>query len=351
MSAVFALHAACAVPCREARTWARAAGRRHRTPAACSQTRASLVPTAALGGSAQGDAPSRRAFVGGALLGVASLCGATLEARASEAEAGVAGSARLISGDGWTLSAPADFAQEDLSPFLPPPGTTVGAGALRRVPDTSPVALTPRSPAAPQALPGFGPAPPPNPVKLKLLTPGGAEVVSLAVRRAADVRPQFLQVNDVADFGTLEEAASLFVPPRAKLLASSAVVHVAPPLSADTEPLPRTYFSYEFALGAATCYLVAAAKRGKVRCSSAPSERSAPAADARATGVRLASHQLVAGRCKGRAAARPGWHVPRGWVMSKFPSSRCGRSSHSFAPSQCVSSSHRRRRQRQCACG
>lgn len=265
MSAASALHAACAVPCREARlgarVWARAAGRIRRTPAACSQTRASLAPTAALGGDA-----SRRVFVGGALLGVASLCGATLDARALEAEAGLEGSARLISGEGWTLSAPADFAQEDLSPFLPPPGTTVGAGALRLAPGTAPVALTPRPPAAPQALPGFGPAPPPNPVKLKLLTPGGAEVVSLAVRRAADVRPQFLQVNDVADFGTLEEAASLFVPPRAKLLASSAVVHLSPALSADVEPLPRTYFSYEFALGAASCYLVAAAKRGKVRC-------------------------------------------------------------------------------------
>lgn len=90
-------------------------------------------------------------------------------------------------------------------------------------------------------------------------------MVSLAVRRAADVRPQFLQVNDVADWGTLEEAASLFVPPRAKLLASSAVVHLAPALSDGSEPVPRTYYSYEFALGAATCFLVAAAKRGKVR--------------------------------------------------------------------------------------
>ena len=130
-------------------------------------------------------------------------------------------------------------------------------------------------------------------------------MVSLAVRRAADVRPQFLQVNDVADFGTVDEAASLFVPPRAKLLASSAAVH--PALSGDNEPLPRTYFSYEFALGAASCVLVAAAKRGKVRCSRANID--AQAMTRRSVvraGVRPSCVELVAAarRGKGRAAAR-----------------------------------------------
>jgi len=189
---------------------------------------------------------SRRATVGGVLVSVLGLSGAALEACASE-EA-VAASDVAFSGEGWTLSAPSDYRREELSPYLPPPGSTVGA--------------------APQALPGFGPAPPPNPVKLKLVTPGGNEVVSLAVRRAAEVRPQFLQVNDVADFGTLEEAASLFVPPRASLLASSATVHAEQTPSGDGEPLPRSYFTYEFALGRALCVLVAAAKRGKVRLGS-----------------------------------------------------------------------------------
>jgi len=102
-------------------------------------------------------------------------------------------------------------------------------------------------------------------LKLKLVSPGGADVVSLAVRRAADVRPQFLQVNDVADFGTLDEAAALFVPPRTKLAAASAAVHISPALSEDSEPVTRTYFKYEFGLGASSCFLVAAARRGKAR--------------------------------------------------------------------------------------
>ena len=222
-----------------------AVGAAHRPRAARSRSAcyASTAPTAVPCALYEFPTPSRRAFVGGALVSVLGLSGAALEACASEEAVAVSDVA--FSGAGWTLSAPADFRREDLSPYLPPPGSTVGA--------------------APQALPGFGPAPPPNPVKLKLVTPGGTEVVSLAVRRAAEVRPQFLQVNDVADFGTLEEAASLFVPPRASLLASSATVHTEQPSSGDGEPLPRSYFTYEFTLGGASCVLVAAAKRGKVR--------------------------------------------------------------------------------------
>ena len=241
------LRASRAVPQAQAPVAAReAVGAAHRPRAARSRLAAcyaSTVPTAAPSALYDFPAPSRRAFVGGAFVGVLGLSGAALEACASE-EA-VAASDVAFSGEGWTLSAPADFRREELSPYLPPPGSTVGA--------------------APQALPGFGPAPPPNPVKLKLVTPGGTEVVSLAVRRAAEVRPQFLQVNDVADFGTPEEAASLFVPPRASLLASSATVHAEQPSSGDGEPLPRSYFTYEFTLGSASCVLVAAAKRGKVR--------------------------------------------------------------------------------------
>ena len=212
---------------------------RSRSAACCS----SAAPNAAPCALCDTHAPSRRVVVGGVLASVLALFSAPLGARA--VEEAVAASDVAFSGDGWTLSAPADFRREELSPYLPPPGSTVGA--------------------APQALPGFGPAPPPNPVKLKLVTPGDTEVVSLAVRRAAEVRPQFLQVNDVADFGTLEDAASLFVPPRASLLTSSATVHAEQPSPGDGEPLPRSYFTYEFTLGSALCVLVAAAKRGKVR--------------------------------------------------------------------------------------
>jgi hypothetical protein len=99
---------------------------------------------------------------------------------------------------------------------------------------------------------------------------GAQEVVSLGVRRAADLRPTFLQVNDIADFGTLEEVAALLVPPRAKLLASSSAQHVAPSptAAADEVPLDRTYYTYEFTRGALHGCLVAASKYGKVcaRC-------------------------------------------------------------------------------------
>jgi hypothetical protein len=95
----------------------------------------------------------------------------------------------------------------------------------------------------------------------------GAEVVSLGVRRAADLRPTFLQVNDISDFGTLEEVAALLVPPRATLVSASAATYtVASPVAApDDPPLPRTYYTYDFVRGSLHGSLVATAKFGKVR--------------------------------------------------------------------------------------
>ena len=87
------------------------------------------MSAAAQGGLVGRNAPSRRAFFGGAVVGALSLCGGTREARAAEGEVAAAPGVVVVSGDGWTLSAPSDFAAVDVPPFLPPPGTTVGAGA------------------------------------------------------------------------------------------------------------------------------------------------------------------------------------------------------------------------------
>ncbi len=94
---------------------------------------------------------------------------------------------------------------------------------------------------------------------------GPQEVVSLGVRRAADLRPTFLQVNDISDFGTLEAVAALLVPPGATLLSSTSATHIAPSptAAADDVPLDRTYFTYEFSRGALHGCLVAASKYGK----------------------------------------------------------------------------------------
>ena len=103
-------------------------------------------------------------------------------------------------------------------------------------------------------------------MKLRLQRRGGAEVVSLGVRRSADLRPTFLQVNDIADFGTLADVAALLVPPGAALLASSEASFTTPGApSDDTDPVPRSYFTYEFRRGRLSGVLVAAAKRGKAR--------------------------------------------------------------------------------------
>jgi len=139
MSAAFRLSAAprsplpraAAPPCaRAAAGRSRNASIAHSRSLACSSTLATAA--APLGEPVECVVPSRRAFVGGALVGVAGHFGVVHGARAAEAELAVAPGVVAVSGEGWTLSAPADFAQAELSPFLPPPGTTVGAGERPR---------------------------------------------------------------------------------------------------------------------------------------------------------------------------------------------------------------------------
>lgn len=135
--------------------------------------------------------------------------------------------------EAWSLELPASYVQDTtVSPVLLPSGSTLGV--------------------TPQALPGFGPAPPPNPMKGRWASP--AAVVSVGVRKAAELRPTFLQTNDVTQFGSLDEAASLLVPPGA---------HVT--TSADEEVDLRHYYSYGFEArnGAAGC-LTATARAGRV---------------------------------------------------------------------------------------
>jgi len=145
----------------------------------------------------------------------------------------------------WSIQLPPAFARESVPAVLEPGSTTVGA--------------------SPRALPGFGPAPPANPLKGRFVSADGLRVVSVGVRRAADLRPTFLQVNDVSEFGGPDEAQALLVPPGARVTASSQQTHAGTSEGLEEEaPVERSYYLFEFTRGALHGVLVAAAKRGKV---------------------------------------------------------------------------------------
>jgi hypothetical protein len=80
-----------------------------------------------------------------------------------------------------------------------------------------------------------------------------AAVVSIGTRRAADLRPTFLQVSDVSDFGSTDDAAALLVPPGASVTSATDVVK-------DT----HHYYVYGFTRRGVPGCLAAAARSGRV---------------------------------------------------------------------------------------
>ena len=133
----------------------------------------------------------------------------------------------------WSLTLPSAFARDNtVAPRLVAQGSTLGS--------------------TPQALDGFGPAPPVNPLKARFFDQAGA-VVSIGVRRAAELRPTLLQVNSVADFGTPEEAAAVLAPPGSALKSASTL-----------ELEGRTYYRLAFERRGALGCLQTAARSGRV---------------------------------------------------------------------------------------
>ena len=77
--------------------------------------------------------------------------------------------------------------------------------------------------------------------------------ISVSVRGANTLKLTFLQIKDVTEFGDVDEAGSLFVPPGANLI--SATSRVAS---------EKTYYAYDFEFGAARVLLTAAVEAGNV---------------------------------------------------------------------------------------
>ena len=156
------------------------------------------------------------------------------------------------------VSLPSTFTQdESVAPRLLPQGSTLGS--------------------TPQALDGYGPAPPVNPLRARMLGPSG-QIVSVGVRRAAEIKPSFVQVGSIADFGSVEEAAALLAPPGSTIQ------------RATTEELDsRTYYRIAFERRGARGCLQAAARGGRVvvALSLAPPDSEADAVCSLVAGLRI----------------------------------------------------------------
>ena len=86
--------------------------------------------------------------------------------------------------------------------------------------------------------------------------------VSVSVRGANTLKLTFLQIKDVTEFGDVNEAAPLFVPPGARLLGATA--RVADSATPSGDATTKSYYAYDFEFGSARVLLTAAVDAGNV---------------------------------------------------------------------------------------
>ncbi|KAL3629936.1 hypothetical protein CASFOL_026248 [Castilleja foliolosa] len=87
-------------------------------------------------------------------------------------------------------------------------------------------------------------------------SPDGSEVLSVVVRPSNQLKITFLEAKDIADFGSLKEAAKIFVPVGASLYSARAI-------KIKEEEGYRNYYFYEFGNEVQRVALVAAVNSGK----------------------------------------------------------------------------------------
>ncbi|KAK6140429.1 hypothetical protein DH2020_025813 [Rehmannia glutinosa] len=90
----------------------------------------------------------------------------------------------------------------------------------------------------------------------RFATPDGSEVLSVVVRPSNQLKITFLEAKDIADLGSLKEAAKIFVPVGATLYSARAI-------KIKEEEGYRNYYFYEFGNDEQHVALVAAVNSGK----------------------------------------------------------------------------------------
>ena len=91
-------------------------------------------------------------------------------------------------------------------------------------------------------------------------SPDEREDVSVSIRGANTLKLTFLQIKDVTEFGDVNEAAPLFVPPGARLV--SATARVSPAGQPGGDNVDKSYYTYDFEFGVARVLLTVAVEQG-----------------------------------------------------------------------------------------
>lgn len=99
-----------------------------------------------------------------------------------------------------------------------------------------------------------------TPLVARFGSPDDQEDVSVSIRGANTLKLTFLQIKDVTEFGEVNEAAPLFVPPGANLI--SATARVSPAGQPGGENVDKSYYTYDFEYGAARVLLTVAVEQG-----------------------------------------------------------------------------------------
>ena len=99
-----------------------------------------------------------------------------------------------------------------------------------------------------------------TPLVARFGSPDDQEDVSVSIRGANTLKLTFLQIKDVTEFGEVNEAAPLFVPPGANLI--SATARVSPAGQPGGDNVDKSYYTYDFEYGAARVLLTVAVEQG-----------------------------------------------------------------------------------------
>ena len=99
-----------------------------------------------------------------------------------------------------------------------------------------------------------------TPLVARFGSPDEREDVSVSIRGANTLKLTFLQIKDVTEFGDVNEAAPLFVPPGARLV--SATARVSPAGQPGGDNVDKSYYTYDFEFGVARVLLTVAVEQG-----------------------------------------------------------------------------------------
>ncbi|XP_057839434.2 uncharacterized protein LOC131049405 isoform X2 [Cryptomeria japonica] len=129
-----------------------------------------------------------------------------------------------------------------------------GNGFSLRVPPDFDDIMEPEDYSAGSSL--YGERAKPKTFAARFASPDRSEVLSVVIKPSNELKLSFLEAQDISDFGSLREAAGLFIP-------GGATLYAARTIKFKESDVPRTYYFYEFSAQDRHVTLEAAVSQGK----------------------------------------------------------------------------------------